>query len=39
MTVKATGTRLEFYWRAEIRSTASAINDFLELTMARAPPI
>lgn len=32
MTVKATGTRLEFYWRAEIRSTASAINDFLELS-------
>ena len=28
-TVEATRTRLEFYWRAEIRSTASVINEFL----------
>ena len=30
-TVEPTGTRLEFYWRAEIRSTAAIINEFLDL--------
>ena len=37
-TVKATGTRLEFYWRAEIRSTASVLNEFLEIENEKETP-
>lgn len=29
-TVKLTDTRLEFYWRAELRSTAAAMNEFVD---------
>lgn len=29
-TIQSTGTRIEFYWRAEIRSTTAAINTFLD---------